>query len=58
MIFSVKYQAGSYSGIRKVVAVDEDDAVEQVKRWVSKEMTLPMYYSSYKVVGFCADEEE
>lgn len=50
MYFTVKYQAGSYSGTRRVSADDEDEAIAKVRSWVRKEMTLPMYSDSYRIV--------
>jgi hypothetical protein len=50
MTFCVKYQAATYSGIKKVNATDGDEAINKVKSWVRKEMTLPMYSDSYKIV--------
>lgn len=51
MIFTVKYQAGDYSGTRKVNADSSDDAIQIVKSRIRKEMSLPMYSDSYEVVG-------
>lgn len=48
--FTVKYYAGTYSGKRTVNAQDEEQAITKVKSWVRKEMTLPMYSDSYKIV--------
>ena len=46
----VKYRAGTYEGTREVDTDDEDIALAKVKAWVHKEMTLPMYSESYKIV--------
>ena len=48
--FKVKYVAGSYSGIKTVTANDAEEAIAKVRRWVRKEMSLPMYYESYSIV--------
>ena len=55
MQFTVKYQAGTYSGTRTVSAEDEEEAIAKVRRMVRREMTLPMYSDSYKVIS---QEEE
>lgn len=47
--FTVKYQAGTYSGERTVSADEEDQAIAIVKAWVHRQMTLPMYYESYTI---------
>jgi hypothetical protein len=47
--YIVKYVAGTYSGERFVVADHEFDALRQVRAWVRKEMTIPMYADSYRV---------
>lgn len=48
--FKVKYQAGTYSGTRTVSAEDEDEAIAKVRARIRKEMTLPMYSDSYRVI--------
>ena len=50
MQITVKYYAGPYAGERTVEAEDADDAIRQVKGWVNRTMTLPMYADGYKVV--------
>jgi hypothetical protein len=50
MTFYVKYQAATYTGIKTVNAADGEEAINKVKSWVRKEMTLPMYSDSYKIV--------
>lgn len=50
MVYCVKYYAGTYKGVRKVNADDEEDAIAQVRSWVRKQMTLPMYSDGYKIV--------
>jgi hypothetical protein len=49
-LFTVKYYAGTYSGTRRVWAVDEEEAINKVKAEIHKAMTLPMYSESYKIV--------
>ncbi len=48
--FTVRYQAGTYSGERTVWASDGQAAIEKVRTCIRKEMTLPMYSDSYEVV--------
>jgi hypothetical protein len=45
--FRVRYVAGPYSGYREVDAEDAEQAEAVVRRWVRKEMSLPMYAESY-----------
>lgn len=54
--YTVKYQAGTYSGTRTVTAEDSDEAKDKVKAWVHREMSLPMYYESYRIVNSEDDE--
>jgi hypothetical protein len=57
--YIVKYQAATYVGTRTVEAESEGEAIEKVKRWVHKEMTLPMYSESYKILHWeDIDQEE
>lgn len=56
--YTVKYQAATYSGKRRVQADDEDHAIAKVKSEIRREMSIPMYYESYKVVDADHDEEE
>lgn len=58
MIYCVKYQAATYSGVRKVSAESEHEAIQKVKAWVHKEMTLPMYSESYKIVQYLEEVNE
>ncbi len=51
MKYIIKYSAGTYSGTKTVWAEDGDDAINQVKAWVHKQMTLPMYSESYKIIS-------
>ncbi len=51
MYYDVKYQAGTYSGTRRVSAEDEEQAIAKVRAWVRREMSLPMYSDSYKVIN-------
>ena len=58
MTYKVKYYAGTYSGIRTVNAEDGEDAINQVKAWVRKQMTSPMYSDGYKIVDSNDDNDE
>lgn len=49
--FVVLYQAGEYSGTRTVSAEDEEQAIAMVRAKIRREMSLPMYSESYRVVG-------
>lgn len=52
MTYTVKYQAGTYEGIKNVNAEDEDEdeAIAKVRAWVHKQMSIPMYYETYRIV--------
>ena len=56
--FTIRYRAGTYSGTRTVWAADETAAIDKVRRAIRKEMTLPMYSDSYRVVDGSDDEDE
>lgn len=56
--FTVKYQAGSYSGTRSVNAEDEEHAIAQVKAWVHRTMSLSMYSESYRIVSSNEETDE
>lgn len=58
MTYCVKYQAATYSGVRKVNAESESEAIAKVKAWVHREMTLPMYSESYKIVQYLDEEDD
>jgi len=49
--YTVAYQAGTYAGERTVQAEDSDHAIAIVKAWVRRQMSLPMYYESYRVMA-------
>lgn len=49
-LFTVRYQAATYSGTRKVWAEDEEEAINKVKAEIHRTMTLPMYSESYKIL--------
>lgn len=49
--YTVKYYAGTYEGKRRVQAEDEEEAINKVRSWVRKEMTLSMYSDGYKVIS-------
>jgi hypothetical protein len=57
LTYTVRYVAGPYSGTRTVSAEDEEQAVSVVRARVRREMTLPMYSESYRVVSG-EDEED
>lgn len=57
MIYTVRYQAGTYSGYRTINANDEEEAIAKVRAKIRREMTLPMYSDSYKVVDSIGDED-
>lgn len=48
--FIVRYVAGPYSGTRTVTAEDEDQAISLVRKEIRRQMTLPMYSDSYRIV--------
>ena len=56
--YIVRYSAGTYTGTRAVHADDEEDAIRLVRAWVRRQMTLPMYSESYRVVDREACNEE
>jgi hypothetical protein len=55
MTYKVHYQAGSYSGHIHVNAENECEANEKAQRQIQREMTLPMYSMSTRVVD--SDDE-
>jgi hypothetical protein len=57
MTYTVKYQAGTYSGTRTVQADDEKHAIAKVRAEIRKNMTLSMYSDSYKVLSANPDDE-
>lgn len=50
-LYTVRYVAGPYSGTRDVYAESEEQAIAMVRAKIRREMTLPMYSDSYRVVG-------
>lgn len=56
--FTVKYHAGTYSGTRSVSADDEEHAIAQVKAWVHRTMSLPMYSESYRIIDSRESDDE
>lgn len=58
MTYTVKYHAGTYSGTRTVNAEDEEEAIAKVRARIRKEMTLPMYSDSYKIIDSNEEEDE
>ena len=57
MTYTIRYQAGTYSGTRIVNANDEEEAIAKVRAKIRQEMTLPMYYDSYEVIDTISDED-
>jgi len=51
MRFTVRYQAGPYSGERTVDADEDEHAIAKVRHAIRKEMSLPMYSESYRVIS-------
>jgi hexokinase len=51
IIYTIKYHAGTYSGTTTVVAEDDEQAIAKVKKWVSQQMTAPMYSEGYKIIA-------
>lgn len=49
--YTVRYQAADYSGERTVWADDEEQAIAKVRAKIRREMSLPMYSDSYRVVS-------
>lgn len=58
MLFRVKYYAATYQGTRTVNADDEEQAIAIVKKWVRKEMILPMYSDGYKIIESEQEDDE
>lgn len=56
MYYTVKYHAGTYSGTRTVSADDEEHAIARVRAMIRKDMSLPMYSDSYRIVD--SDDED
>ncbi len=50
LTYIIRYSAGQYNGTRTVNAEDEEHAVALVRARIRREMTLPMYSDSYRVV--------
>lgn len=51
MLWTIRYQAATYTGTMSVHAEEQEHAIAKVKAKVRKMVSLPMYYESYKVVG-------
>ena len=51
MTYKVKYQAGPYSGVRRVNADDAEEAIARVRALVRMQMSLVMYSESYKILN-------
>lgn len=49
-VYTISYQFGTYCGTRRIVAVDEDQAIAKCKRNLSEYMTLSMAYWSMEVI--------
>lgn len=56
-LYTVRYQAGPYSGTRSVNADDEDQAIAIVRQRVRREMSLSMYSESYRIVDGESEDE-
>lgn len=50
MLMTVRYQLGTYTGVRSVNAETEEEATGKVKRWARQHSTLGMCFESYKVI--------
>ena len=50
MTYTVEYYAGTYEGRRTVEADGPEAAIAQVRAWVRRNMTLPMYADGYRVI--------
>ncbi len=48
--YTVRYRTADYSGERTVRADDEEQAVAIVRARIRREMSLPMYSDSYRIV--------
>lgn len=48
--FTVKYQYATYSGTRRVLVSDEDQAIAKVRKWCRENSSLTMAYEDYRVV--------
>ena len=61
MRVTVRYQAGTYSGTRTVHIEEHEcneNAIAKVRAQIRREMTLPMYSESYRVVSMEEGEDE
>ena len=58
MNYTVRYQAGTYSGTRTVTADDSEEAIAIVRARIRREMTLPMYSDSYSIVNSDDSDED
>lgn len=58
MLYTVKYSAGPYSGTRQVNADDKEEAIRKVRAMIRRDMTLPMYSDSYKVINVSDNDDE
>ena len=50
-IYKIQYQAGPYKGTIEVIADDGEIAMRIAKRKIRKQMSLPMYSESYKIIS-------
>lgn len=57
MIYTIKYYAGTYEGEKRIRAEDSEDAINQCRGWVRKQMTLSMYSDGYEVVKVEEEDE-
>jgi len=49
--YTIEYYAGPYEGRRTVEADGPEAAIAQVRAWVRRNMTLPMYADGYRVIS-------
>lgn len=58
--YTIKYYAGTYEGTRTVQAEDGEEAIDKVKAWIRREMTIPMYSMGCSIISShecnCDDE--
>ncbi len=50
MVYIVEYVVGPYSGVRRVIAEDEDQALALVKLWAHRNPTLAQAAERYRIL--------
>ena len=55
---TVRYQAGPYSGTRRISAEDGEEAIDKVRAKIRKQMTLSMYSDSYRIIDSEEDNDD